>query len=679
MEKDDLAKFNGNIEEFKKYKLELEKTFIYKNGKNKYSGTMINNLYEGRGILYNDNEGFIKYNGYFKKGEYDGFGILYQGNIMYEGFFKNNTFHGKGILYENKKKKYEGFFLNGKYDGIGIEYTLEGKRKRKAFYSKGKISNKCIGILYDENDKEIYNGSLLDGKPKEGNNLTIYGDSDYILYIGDFSSFKYNGKGILYYENDDKVRYNGIFKDDLYDEGILYYKDGYKKYEGKFEDNKYEGNGILYFEMGNKIFYKGSFIKGKFNYGIIYSPYKEILYEGEFTNNMPKEGKNIKLYKINGNLDYEGDIFNFLYNGNGKIYESNIIKFKGIFKDGDKIKGILYENSIKKYEGEFKNDKFNGHGKIYEIDNDNDNYLYYEGNFENDQIFGKGIKYYKNGSKKIEGYFHNINSYKGIYYNPDNKEILFKDKVFCEIPFKAEHQILYNDKGNLIYASSIYEEKLIKLDKKTNSEIKDCNSTSHAVLLSIGYPGKTCILTRLFKNSYSENFLSTIGIDKEIMYYKYQNKYYKFTIWDTSGSERYWNQYKKYMKNTGIFIIAIDLSIDIESNEESIQKLLAEIKKDSKITHLIYLVGNKLDIADIELLEDYRKIAKLLIDKGKIDKYFEVSAKTGEGFNLFSKILKIDSALLGDFDGTKDLFLKKLDNKYVNYFKEHNLTKYFNF
>ena len=74
-------------------------------------------------------------------------------------------------------------------------------------------------------------------------------------------------------------------------------------------------------------------------------------------------------------------------------------------------------------------------------------------------------------------------------------------------------------------------------------------------------------------------------------------------------------------------------------------------------------MGNKLDIASKELLEIYRQKSKILIDTGKIDKYFEISAKTGEGLNDFSKILKIDSAIFCSLEQEdKNLFSKKLEN-----------------
>ena len=198
--------------------------------------------------MYNEyNDKKLKYKGYFKEGKFDGFGQLYDdnGNLIYEGFFKKNEFNGRGTFYKNKIKEYEGNFINDKYHGIGIEYLSNGKRRRKAFYSEDKIKKNRYGILYNENDEEIYVGPLLDGIPKKGKSIIIYSEDDnnYILYKGNFESFKYNGKGTLYFENgyiyeENKIKFDGIFRNNDYLEGILYNRSGFKEYEGEFKENK---------------------------------------------------------------------------------------------------------------------------------------------------------------------------------------------------------------------------------------------------------------------------------------------------------------------------------------------------------------------------------------------------------------------------------------------------------
>ena len=45
---------------------------------------------------------------------------------------------------------------------------------------------------------------------------------------------------------------------------------------------------------------------------------------------------------------------------------------------------------------------------------------------------------------------------------------------------------------------------------------------------------------------------------------------------------------------------------------------------------------------------NYRKLAKSFFEEGKINKYFEVSSKSGEGIEKLKNILKIDAAKITD-------------------------------
>jgi len=58
-----------------------------------------------------------------------------------------------------------------------------------------------------------------------------------------------------------------------------------------------------------------------------------------------------------------------------------------------------------------------------------------------------------------------------------------------------------------------------------------------------------------------------------------------------------------------------------------------------------------------------------IIDRGVIDKYFEISAKTGEGFEQFSKILKIDGAIYSKLSNRKK-------NIYYNYYEKDSYDLY---
>ena len=111
-----ILEYNGNTEEFQKYKeimnspIENMQTINYYNIK-QYEGNIVNGLYEGRGILY-DNSGKMIYQGFFKSGKYEGFGRNYENNqLIYEGFFCNGKYEGKGTLYKNGDKYLNEIFL----------------------------------------------------------------------------------------------------------------------------------------------------------------------------------------------------------------------------------------------------------------------------------------------------------------------------------------------------------------------------------------------------------------------------------------------------------------------------------------------------------------------------------------------------------------------------------------
>ena len=56
-------------------------------------------------------------------------------------------------------------------------------------YNNGMPLKNCYGILYDNNENQIYKGELYEEKPKEVKNFTIYDYEGNKIYSGDFSSF----------------------------------------------------------------------------------------------------------------------------------------------------------------------------------------------------------------------------------------------------------------------------------------------------------------------------------------------------------------------------------------------------------------------------------------------------------------------------------------------------------
>ena len=206
-----------------------------------------------------------------------------------------------------------------------------------------KIIEELNNLINNDNISEMLEYSFTNFYNKKGER-----------YLGEIKNGLKEGKGIFYYNNDDKnkrVKYEGDFKKDKPEgKGIMYWSNG-NMYEGDFVNEAIEGKGIFYWNNGDR-------------------------YEGDFKNDK-REGKGI--YYFNNGSYYEGDFKNGLVEG----------------------KGVLYFTNEEKYEGDFKNGKFDGKGIFY-YNNGNR----YEGEFRNNKRHGKGIKYYKNGKKK-EGLWKN--------------------------------------------------------------------------------------------------------------------------------------------------------------------------------------------------------------------------------------------------------------------------------
>ena len=244
------------------------------------------------------------------------------------------------------------------------------------------------------------------------------------------------------------------------------------------------------------------------------------------------------------------------------------------------------------------------------MDQDSKYYLYYEGNFIQNEICGKGIKYYINGSKKIEGIFESINSYEGKYYNPKGEEI-YNGKIINEVPMNFKDKILYNDLGLIVYDGKIYnggyknEKKESKFNKKEIRRLKRLSVT----FLSIGRSGKTSLIRNLEGKEFDEYIPYTnMNYGKKEYYYNYQynNNQYGLILYDTNGQERFKSISLSQGTRAKIIVYVFDLSEDKNISEEFINEFKEYYHFKTKV---IYLVGNKLDMT-IKNIENYRKEAK---------------------------------------------------------------------
>ena len=149
------------------------------------------------------------------------------------------------------------------------------------------------------------------------------------------------------------------------------------------------------------------------------------------------------------------------------------------------------------------------------------------------------------------------------------------------------------------------------------------------LLLGDSTVGKTCFLLRYMEDSFIDLHMATIGLDYRLktMILEDQKKV-KVQLWDTAGQDKFRAITRNYYKGASGIILIFDVT-NIKSFE-NIKKWMNEIKEEISEKVSIVLIGNKIDNVK------ERKITKEQGDKIANEigiKFFETSAKTGEGIN----------------------------------------------
>ncbi|CEL92628.1 unnamed protein product [Vitrella brassicaformis CCMP3155] len=134
--------------------------------------------------------------------------------------------------------------------------------------------------------------------------------------------------------------------------------------------------------------------------------------------------------------------------------------------------------------------------------------------------------------------------------------------------------------------------------------------------------GKSCLLLRFADDTYTDSFISTIGVDFKIRTIELDGKTVKLQIWDTAGQERFRTITSSYYRGAHGIIIVYDVT-DKESFL-NVKNWIAEIDKYATENVNKLLVGNKCDLASKKVVS-YDE-GKELADQLGI-RFLETSAK----------------------------------------------------
>jgi len=134
--------------------------------------------------------------------------------------------------------------------------------------------------------------------------------------------------------------------------------------------------------------------------------------------------------------------------------------------------------------------------------------------------------------------------------------------------------------------------------------------------------GKSCLLLRFADDTYTESYISTIGVDFKIRTVDLDGKVCKLQIWDTAGQERFRTITSSYYRGAHGIIIVYDVT-DLESFN-NVRTWLYEIDRYASENVNKLLVGNKVDLVSKKAVET--DTAKQFADSLEMP-FLETSAK----------------------------------------------------
>ncbi|CAO1632537.1 unnamed protein product [Parajaminaea phylloscopi] len=135
--------------------------------------------------------------------------------------------------------------------------------------------------------------------------------------------------------------------------------------------------------------------------------------------------------------------------------------------------------------------------------------------------------------------------------------------------------------------------------------------------------GKSCLLLRFADDTYTESYISTIGVDFKIRTIELEGKTVKLQIWDTAGQERFRTITSSYYRGAHGIIVVYDVTD--QDTFANVKQWLQEIDRYATEGVNKLLVGNKSDLTGKKAVE--HNVAKEFADQLNIP-FLETSAKS---------------------------------------------------
>jgi len=113
--------------------------------------------------------------------------------------------------------------------------------------------------------------------------------------------------------------------------------------------------------------------------------------------------------------------------------------------------------------------------------------------------------------------------------------------------------------------------------------------------------GKSCLLLRFADDTYTESYISTIGVDFKIRTIQLEGKVIKLQIWDTAGQERFRTITSSYYRGAHGIIVVYDVTDQVSFN--NVKQWMQEIQRYACDSVCRLLVGNKSDLIEKKMVD----------------------------------------------------------------------------
>ena len=119
-------------------------------------------------------------------------------------------------------------------------------------------------------------------------------------------------------------------------------------------------------------------------------------------------------------------------------------------------------------------------------------------------------------------------------------------------------RILIKENQEEFYLNTKYTTKIP--DKKMGSHHRDYDHLFKLLIIGDSGVGKSSLLVRFADNTFSGNYITTIGVDFKIRTINVNGERVKLQIWDTAGQERFRTITSTYYRGTHGVIVVYDVT-----------------------------------------------------------------------------------------------------------------------